>query len=452
MAKLSKIFIYAIIFIASVMMGTIAVIKSFGLAYSCNINNIDSNIEYRDNDIDNAMQSDNSKIELKQLACPNCKEDKQDAKPSFYAKKDTAKYQSNSEITIGEQKLKTEAEAMILIEANSGRIIASKDADKVLPMASLTKIITAIVAIENCKDLDEKLEIPKIAQGIEGSSIYLKAGEKLSIKELLYGLMLRSGNDAAVAIATLISGSVENFMELCNQFCKSIGANNTNLVTPNGLHNENHYTTAADLATVSCYALKNKLFAEVVSTKQIRIDNQLGKFNYRDLINKNKFLGMMEGADGIKTGYTTKAGRCFVGSYTRSTDGLKLVCVLLNCKPMFQECQLFTQVAAKEYANYKLLDGGYTASINISGSKQSTVDASSLNSFIYPLTKTEYQNIEIKDTLKNNYKAPIETTEILGEVQIFLDKKQIFCDNIYISDNIKDDTYEGALDKLIDKF
>ena len=121
-------------------------------------------------------------------------------------------------------KYKTTAESMVLMEANSGRIIASKDPDKKLPMASLTKIITAIVAINNTEDLDKKIEIPKEAQGIEGSSIYLRFGEHLSMRELLYGLMLSSGNDSAVAIAMSVSGSVEKFVDLCNKFCEDIGA------------------------------------------------------------------------------------------------------------------------------------------------------------------------------------------------------------------------------------
>ena len=141
-------------------------------------------------------------------------------------------------------------ESMVTIEASTGRILYSQDEHKRLPMASTTKILTAIVAIENCDDLDKKYEISKSATGIEGSSIYLKAGEHLSVRELLYGLMLRSGNDSAVAIAEIISGSVEKFVLLMNEYCKKLNLKDTSIVTVNGLHNENHYSSAYDLAII----------------------------------------------------------------------------------------------------------------------------------------------------------------------------------------------------------
>ena len=162
-------------------------------------------------------------------------------------------------------------ESMVTIEASTGRILYSQDEHKRLPMASTTKILTAIVAIENCDDLDKKYEISKSATGIEGSSIYLKAGEHLSVRELLYGLMLRSGNDSAVAIAEIISGSVEKFVLLMNEYCKKLNLKDTSIVTVNGLHNENHYSSAYDLAIISAYAMKNEIFAEIVKTKQKNI-------------------------------------------------------------------------------------------------------------------------------------------------------------------------------------
>ena len=335
-------------------------------------------------------------------------------------------------IVIGESTFNTTAKAMVLIEANSGRILASHNGQEQLPMASLTKIITAIVAIENCQDLDVKHEIPQQAQGVEGSSIYLKAGEHLSVRELLYGLMLRSGNDSAVAIANIIAGGVDKFATMCNEFCKKIGAISTHLVNPHGLHSDEHYTTAHDLAIISAYALKNDIFSQVVSTKQKRIPNELGKYDHRDLINKNRFLKMLSDADGVKTGYTKKAGRCFVGSATRASDGLKLVCVLLNCNPMFQECKSIVELAQQNYKMHTLIeDDGYESSINVKNSKQMSAMAKSNKGFSYPLTNSEVNQIQITNTLKTMYDAPIKTDQILGEVQIFLDKQLIFCDNIY---------------------
>lgn len=360
--------------------------------------------------------------------------------------------QQTTSVTIGESTFNTTAQAMVLIEANSGRVLANHNGDQQLPMASLTKIITAIVAIENCTDLDAQHQIPKTAQGIEGSSIYLKAGEHLSMRQLLYGLMLRSGNDSAIAIANIIAGNVENFVKMCNEFCKKIGALNTNLENPHGLHSENHYTTAKDLAIISAYSLKNDTFAKIVSTKHIAIPNELGKYDHRDLLNKNRFLKMLDGANGIKTGYTKNAGRCFVGSATRSADGMQLVCVLLNCSPMFQECKAIIELAQQNYTMHQLLPMGYEASINIKNSNQMSAMAKSKNTFSYPLTTAEADKITITNTLKSMYDAPITTDQILGEVKIFLDKQLIFCDNIYSINNIEDNSYGGSMAKIIENF
>ena len=342
----------------------------------------------------------------------------------------------------------TTAESMAIIEVNSGRIIASKDGNKQLPMASLTKIITAIVAIENNENLDKKLEIPKEAQGIEGSSIYLRTGEHLSMRELLFGLMLRSGNDAATAIAILTSGSVDEFIEKCNEFCKNIGLENTNLVTPSGLHDDNHYTTAEDLAKVTAYALKNDIFAEIVSTRFKRIDDELGKAGFRNLKNKNKFLAMMEGANGVKTGYTKKAGRCFVGSVYREEDNMQLACVLLNCGPMFDECRNLCAQALDEYKLYDLT--------NISEVKvkigNDEISGKINDKLLYPLTKQEYEKLEIqiKPTIDNI--GSIKIDEKIGELLIFVDKNLILCDNIYSLENHDNNANDSPIEKIIKNF
>ena len=342
----------------------------------------------------------------------------------------------------------TTAESMCLMESTSGRILAQKDADKQLPMASLTKVITAIVAIENTEDLDKKLTIERSAQGVEGSSIYLRAGEKLSMRELLFGLMLRSGNDAAVAIATFVSGSAENFAEKCNEFCKSIGANNTHLTNPHGLHDDNHYTTAKDLALVSSYALKNDIFSKIVSSKRATIDNQKGKNATRELVNKNKFLSMLNYADGVKTGYTKKAGRCFIGSATK--DDMQVVCVLLNCNPMFAECKYLIQKAFETYKMRTLVDdNGYQTEIEILGQK---VPAKTNGELVYPMTETEQQSLQyvVKPTFDSI--QSIQKGEKLAELQIFIDKQMILCDNIYSTIEIKDNSLKENIEKVIENF
>lgn len=245
-----------------------------------------------------------------------------------------------------EQKFQTTAKGCIVVERNSGRVLFEHNADVRLPMASTTKIVTALTVINNC-NLSDVVTIPRDACGIEGSSVYLRVGEKLTVHQLLYGLMLRSGNDCATALALYVGGSVERFAQMMNQTARSLGCDDCNFVNPHGLHDDNHYTSARNLATITCKALQNDDFAEIVSTKTVKIPND-GYDYQRVLINKNKLLYNFDDADGVKTGYTKKAGRCFVGSATR--NGMQVVVVVLNCVPMFEETSQMLDVA---FANYK---------------------------------------------------------------------------------------------------
>ena len=207
-----------------------------------------------------------------------------------------------------------------LIEAESGRLLCGSNENKKLPMASTTKIMTAVLAIENSNP-DDIVTVSNNAANTEGSSIYLKPGEKISMRELLYGLMLESGNDAAVAIAEHISGTAQEFSAAMTDKARAIGALNTVFKNPNGLNEEGHYTTAKDLALITREALKNPLFAEIVATKSIR----LSRSTYT---NHNKLLSMYGGITGVKTGFTKKCGRCLVSSCSR--NGFSLIAVTLN--------------------------------------------------------------------------------------------------------------------------
>lgn len=240
----------------------------------------------------------------------------------------------------------TSAQSAVVMERTSGRVLWQKNADKQLPMASTTKIVTALTVLKTVSDLDKLVEIPAQASGIEGSSIYLRAGEHLTIRELLYGLMLRSGNDCAVALALEAGGTVENFCRLMNDTAAELGCTNSNFSNPHGLPDDSHYTSARDLATITCAALANPEFAEIVSTKSIKIANE-GYDYLRVLTNKNKLLFNCAGADGVKTGYTKKAGRCFVGSATR--NGMQVVVVVLNCGPMFEDTATLLDAAFAAY-------------------------------------------------------------------------------------------------------
>ena len=218
------------------------------------------------------------------------------------------------------------AESAVLIEVSGGRVIYEKNAYSRMPMASTTKIMTALVAIE-CGDLDRIVSVSEKAVGVEGSSIYLYPGEKLSMRDLIYALMLESANDAAAAIAISTAGTVEEFARLMNLKAEEIGLEDTHFENPHGLDSEQHYTTAYDLACLSAYALRNDCFREIVSTYKRVIplrDNE----GSRVLLNHNRLLRSYDGAIGVKTGFTRKSGRCLVSSAER--DGVTLVSVTLN--------------------------------------------------------------------------------------------------------------------------
>ena len=227
--------------------------------------------------------------------------------------------------TVAKAQLCPGAQSAILIETSSNTVIYEKNSRQRLPMASTTKIMTALCAIEQ-GDLDKQVTADNRAVGVEGSSIYLTKGEILTLRDLIYGLMLHSGNDAAVAIACEISGSSEDFAKLMNDTAKKIGALDTNFENPNGLDGKNHYTTAYDLAIITSYALKNPEFAKIVSTYKTTIPSLNTKERY--LKNHNKLLRLYEGCTGVKTGFTKKSGRCLVSSARK--DNTELVAVTLN--------------------------------------------------------------------------------------------------------------------------
>lgn len=212
------------------------------------------------------------------------------------------------------------AGAAILIHADSGQVLYSDNSESQMLIASTTKIMTALVVLDNC-EIDESFEIPAECTGIEGSSMYLKAGERRSVRELLYGMMLISGNDAASALAWYCAGGNDEFAALMNEKVRELGLSNTSFENPHGLDGENQYSTAHDLALITKAAMENEFFAEIVSTKTYTAGEQ-------SLLNHNKLLWNYEGCLGVKTGYTMAAGRTLVSCAER--DGVRLICVTLS--------------------------------------------------------------------------------------------------------------------------
>lgn len=218
------------------------------------------------------------------------------------------------------------AHSAILVDADSGRVLMQKNADERMGMASTTKIMTAMVALRLC-DENTVISVPREAVGVEGSSVYLIEGEKLTLLELLYALLLSSANDAAVAIAISLSGSVERFAEEMNLYAEELGLTDTHFTNPHGLYDEEHYTTARELGIIAAEALRSDIIREIVAKKKTTIPHD-GVEDKRLLVNHNKMLSYYEGAIGIKTGFTKKTGRCLVSAANR--DGLTLIAVTLN--------------------------------------------------------------------------------------------------------------------------
>jgi len=333
----------------------------------------------------------------------------------------------------------------ITMEINSNRVLFAQNEQTKRPMASTTKIMTAITVIENNPDLNQIVEIKPEYTGIEGSSIYLQAGEKLTIKELLYGLMLQSGNDCAVSLACYTSGSIDKFSELMNNFALNIGVINTNFTNPHGLHNDNHYTTAYDLAKISCYAMKNNIFKEIVSTKSIKISSPFQK--YRLLLNKNKMLKEYDGATGIKTGFTKKAGRCLVSSANK--NGMEVVCVVLGCPPMFERSK---NLLNNSYNEYK-----YTEIFNADSFKEKAkiigtdiyCQLKTYKSFYYPLKKDEINYIKTSILFPQEITPPFEKEDIVGKIEIYYKNQLLFSENIYTIIGVQGKDYNYIVKDIV---
>lgn len=278
------------------------------------------------------------------------------------------------------------AQSAVLMEAQSGEILLNHNGDVRLPMASTTKIMTALVAIEHTKHLDKEVQIAEEAAGIEGSSIYLSAGEKLTMEQLLYALMLESANDAAAAIAYEVAGSVDDFAVLMNEKAEELELSNTHFTNPHGLDNEEHYTTAADLAKLASAALHNDTFKKIVSTYKTKIPLN-GSEGTRVLVNHNRLLQSYDGTIGVKTGFTKRSGRCLVSAAQR--DGVTLVAVTLNDPDDWRDHKAMLDYGFSMYQHYVLAEeGSLTFNIPCTGGQKECITATNKDALSLSLPKS----------------------------------------------------------------
>nr|WP_237700194.1 D-alanyl-D-alanine carboxypeptidase family protein [Caldalkalibacillus thermarum] len=316
--------------------------------------------------------------------------------------------------------LNVSAQAAILIDAESKRVLFEKNAYEPLRIASITKIMTAIVALEH-GDLKDVVTASKNACSVEGSSIYLRPGEKMTLEDLLYGLILRSGNDAAVAIAEHIGGSVEGFVFLMNQKAEELGMEQTVFNNPHGLDtHEEHYSTAYDMALLTAYALQNETFATIASTRKKTAPLEGEKWD-RVWYNKNRLLSMYPYADGVKTGYTQRAKRTLVSSATK--DGHRLIAVTLNAPDDWNDHINMFEYGFQHYTLVTLAGEGEL--LKDERFERTDGHFKYLNGFRYPLREDEHlkKQIVIDPVFKQEELPAIPKPA--GYVHYFLDNEEI---------------------------
>lgn len=322
----------------------------------------------------------------------------------------------------------------IAYDRKSGSVIWGKDENKRSAMASTTKIMTAILLIENA-DLHETIIISSKAASTGGSRLGLKTNDKISLNDLLYGLMLKSGNDAAVAIAETVGGDVENFAEMMNLKAKELGLEDTHFVTPHGLDNPDHYTTAYELAKLADYALKNETFAKVVNTKNYTVTiNGYPK----NISNTNELLGYIDGVNGVKTGFTNNAGRCLVTSVNR--NGFEIITVVLQADTKKYRTSDSIKIINYVYENYELVnikeivDEKFNnwCQINknrivINKAKDDNLNLyySELENDVIPVKKGDKDNIDIEITNLFYLEAPVQKNFNVGSLKVVLNGNNI---------------------------
>lgn len=323
------------------------------------------------------------------------------------------------------QAISTSATSSILMDMDSGRIIYENNSHEVRSVASISKIMTAILAIES-KKLDKTVKVSDVVLEAYGSGIYIKPGEKLTLQDLVYGLMLRSGNDAALMIAEYVSGSVPKFVKKMNQKAQEIGMKQTTFHNPSGLDEEDevgNFSTAYDMAILTSYAMKNKTYQKIVGTKKYTLKTNKNTYVW---YNKNKLLTNYENTTGGKTGFTKKARRTLVS--TASKDQLNFVVVTLNDGNDFQDHENLHEYGFTYYKKYRLLKKGTVKIENEKYYKNETLYIK--NDINYPLREDEKQSVRLSFQL--NKKKQLKDGGKVGEVHVKVGDETVLKEPIYV--------------------
>ena len=324
------------------------------------------------------------------------------------------------------------AKAYIVVNAETMGVISGENYNKRLPMASTTKIMTALILAEQ-NTPQRIVTVTKEMVAVEGSSMGLKVGDKVSFNDLLYGMMLSSGNDAANVTAIAISGSIEEFSHLMNARAKELGLKNTNFVTPSGLDAENHYTTAYDLALLTAFALNNESFYKAVSSYKATLN--YGNPPYRRMLtNHNRLLVEYDNAIGVKTGFTKKAGRCLVSAAQR--DDKRVICVTLNDPDDWDDHKKLLDYGLNSVTSFTPENQKHIGSIAIFGGEKDRLSVTCDYGFI-TLLKSEIENLSYNISYNKNLIAPITKGQVVGKITYKLNNKEIKSFKIVALENVK---------------
>lgn len=342
------------------------------------------------------------------------------------------------------------AESYVVLDAVTGDVVFEENSKTSMPIASITKMMTALVVVENTDDLSRMVEVDAASCGIEGSSVNLYKGEKISVKDLLYALMLESANDAAVCLARAVSGSVEAFASLMNEKAAELGMKNSHFMNPHGLEDPEHYSTAYDMALLWQEALKNEFLCELVATKSYKIPLDSGD-GYRFLTNHNKLLKSYEPCVGGKTGFTKSAGRCLVTVCEK--NGVKLVTVTLNDPNDWEDHRNITDYAFSLYTRVRLAEAGkISVDIPVVGGKKKSARLSNRDTL--EISVRDVTRVESRVEAPRFLYAPVEDDgDAVGRVVFYYNGREIAALDLYSIDNVEiSEVKPGFFKRIINWF
>lgn len=348
---------------------------------------------------------------------------------------------------------KVNAISAVIVDGDTGRILWGKNENKPMAMASTTKIMTALVALEN-SDIKKETTVSKNATLASPVKMHLSVGEKMTIEQLLYAMMLQSYNDSAVAVAEAVGGSVEKFCTMMNEKAKEIGCSDTVFETPNGLDKGNHHSTAEDMSKIGVYALKNQNLMKIMNTRDYTFKSSKTTYSF---VNKDRLLSEYEGAIGMKTGFTGKAGHCFVGAANRGD--ITLVSVVLASgwgtagkSRKWIDTKALLNYGFNNYKKYSIINGSEKMNISIDKAEKEIAELKYEDSVDLLLSENEKANLKIENELPQNITAPINYGDSVGIGKIYTGNTLLKTVKIISAENIEKIGVEYNIKKLINQW